>query len=480
MVIYQGLLALIAAVLLIPSLAGGESLPFPGGATFQFKIDEMTDKKACSVFTPMRGVQAAVYDSATVAFWVPEQQGVVARDPAPIMRIDEASSFRLVATEKPHMIGVPPPKAREVVEALYTRRKIAVRWYNFPHREQKNLTVETGDFGAAYDHAVKVCGWSRLNVKRRPLSKEPKVYKGDNGYISASFGGSLAWTVTFMPQFGSCEISAPGVHTVFSSSHGQPEAVLELGKIIFYDPNGQEVSRVVHKEYAPAPITAIIAAARKAGEYGTVELPYEKASLFGFLEAVEYAEKTCKVSVRSAVSTTPTVISPQVAPSPAISQPVIRPPVLILPKVTLETGKEVRLEAKAVKPAAVAPPAVETQDQSDAGQGIGVGRGTGVTLANTDPALAYYIVLIQDKIEGNWTPPKMNPGTTASVILSLRILRSGQVRDLAVDSSSGDRLLDDSVLRAVRLSTPLPPLPPLFKIEMLPMELRFTIVGKKG
>jgi len=185
------------------------------------------------------------------------------------------------------------------------------------------------------------------------------------------------------------------------------------------------------------------------------------------------------------IPTTPVVVAPQVAPPPAISQPVIRPPTLTLPKVTLGTGKEARLEAKAVKPAAAAPPAItspviEGEGQSGAGQGIGVGTETGVTVGNTDPALAYYIVLIQDKVEGNWTPPKVSPGTMASVILSLRILRSGQVRDLAVDSSSGDRLLDDSALGAVRRSIPLPPLPPLYKAETLFLRVRFNFEGVKS
>jgi protein TonB len=133
---------------------------------------------------------------------------------------------------------------------------------------------------------------------------------------------------------------------------------------------------------------------------------------------------------------------------------------------------------KAAAPAAAAT-AVGTQGAPGAVQGLGIAE-TGVTVGNTDPALAYYFVLIQDKITGNWTPPKMGPGTTAGLNLSLRILRSGQVRDLAIDASSGDRILDDSALRAVRLSTPLPPLPPLFRAETLYLQLRFTFVGEKS
>lgn len=145
----------------------------------------------------------------------------------------------------------------------------------------------------------------------------------------------------------------------------------------------------------------------------------------------------------------PRIVAPQVAAAPSIAQPVMTAPTANL--------------------AGAGP-----------GQGVGAATETGVTVDNTDPALAYYFVLIQDKITGNWTPPKMSPGTTANVSVSLRILRSGQVRGLAVGSSSGDHLLDDSAVRAVGLSSPLPPLPPLYRAEALSLELRFTFVGEKS
>lgn len=145
----------------------------------------------------------------------------------------------------------------------------------------------------------------------------------------------------------------------------------------------------------------------------------------------------------------PKIVAPQVASAPTVSQPVMTPSVGDFAK-------------------------------AGVGQGLGVATETGVTVGSTDPALAYYFVLIQDKITGNWTPPKMSPGTTASVSVSLKILRSGQVRNLTVGTSSGDRLLDDSAVRAVSLSSPLPPLPPLFKAEALSLELRFTFVGEKS
>ena len=180
----------------------------------------------------------------------------------------------------------------------------------------------------------------------------------------------------------------------------------------------------------------------------------------------------------------PSVVAPQVAPPPAIAQPVITPPVVTPPRVASRAPQVARSDAETLKAAAappgVAPSSLEAQSNLSLREGLGVGSEPGVHVGNTDPALAYYIVLIQDKIEGNWTPPKMGQGTMASVILSLRILRSGQLRDLGVDSPSGDRHLDDSALRAVRLSTPLPPLPPLYTAETLFLRIRFNFEGVKS
>jgi TonB family protein len=108
---------------------------------------------------------------------------------------------------------------------------------------------------------------------------------------------------------------------------------------------------------------------------------------------------------------------------------------------------------------------------------FGVGE-TRVTVRNTDPALEDYFASIQLKIDRSWSPPKVARGRVA--IVSIRILRSGQVRDVAVDSSSGEPVFDDSALRAVDLSTPLPPLPPLVKSDTLPLELRFTYQEGEG
>ncbi len=128
-----------------------------------------------------------------------------------------------------------------------------------------------------------------------------------------------------------------------------------------------------------------------------------------------------------------------------------------------------------VAPSVVTPPVVTPPQR---GSNIG-SAGAGVSVGSTDPALAYYFVLIQDKVASNWTPPRLQAGTTGTVNLSFKVLRSGQVRELRVETSSEERAIDDSALRAVRLSSPMPPLPPFFKDEELSLQLRFTLVGEK-
>jgi TonB family protein len=70
------------------------------------------------------------------------------------------------------------------------------------------------------------------------------------------------------------------------------------------------------------------------------------------------------------------------------------------------------------------------------------------------------------------------PAPEAVVTVRFRALRSGQVRDLAVETSSGNASLDASALRAIRQSVPLPPFPNLLTEPSL--DLRYRFVMERG
>jgi TonB family protein len=127
--------------------------------------------------------------------------------------------------------------------------------------------------------------------------------------------------------------------------------------------------------------------------------------------------------------------------------------------------------AQARPPAAAPPPAAgpggeagaEKENIEVVGSGGGGPGGT---------ALSSYLALLDWKIQSNW----IALGAAANVtIVRFRVLRSGQVRDLQVEQSSGDASADDAAIRAIRLSVPLPPFPNLMTEPQLTLLYRFNL-----
>ncbi|MGD0266159.1 MAG: TonB family protein [Candidatus Methylomirabilota bacterium] len=176
---------------------------------------------------------------------------------------------------------------------------------------------------------------------------------------------------------------------------------------------------------------------------------------------------------------------PATKPAPE-REPSLRPPPV--------TGKEtVRPAPPTPIPSAPAAPPVPqpVAPVASAGAGTGTGTTSGVEVAVTasgagsgagaGPAgssLASYLTLVDWKIQQNWTPLG-TPGLPETVVVvRFRVLRSGQVRDIALETTSGSASLDASALRAVRQSLPLPPFPNLLTEPWL--DLRYRFVMERG
>lgn len=111
-------------------------------------------------------------------------------------------------------------------------------------------------------------------------------------------------------------------------------------------------------------------------------------------------------------------------------------------------------------------------DVTRKGPGGTGGQGTGV-----DPLL-YYFARIQDKVSGNWMPAAERG--EIQVLVGIRLLNNGQVRDMTIESSSGDRAFDDAAIRALRQALPLPPFPAFVKETSMNLILKFTNKGVGG
>lgn len=101
--------------------------------------------------------------------------------------------------------------------------------------------------------------------------------------------------------------------------------------------------------------------------------------------------------------------------------------------------------------------------------------GTGLATEGIPFPYPYYLVAIQNKVSENWQPPdKSGAVREAKTVVFFQILRNGQITNPRVEQSSGSVELDTAALRAVKLASPLPPLPQGFKEDSLRIHFGFV------
>lgn len=107
------------------------------------------------------------------------------------------------------------------------------------------------------------------------------------------------------------------------------------------------------------------------------------------------------------------------------------------------------------------------------GPGDGLGYGAGGGISNFP--YTYYLQIITDRVSGNWFTALVDPGISGhfQTIVFFKIHKDGQISELKIEQSSGITPLDLSALRAVRSSTPFPPLPRDYEDEYLAIHLIF-------
>ena len=88
----------------------------------------------------------------------------------------------------------------------------------------------------------------------------------------------------------------------------------------------------------------------------------------------------------------------------------------------------------------------------------------------------YYLLTIQQRITNNWTPPSQLLGKNKQLhlVVFFTIDRQGKIADIDVEDTSGSTLLDQSSIRAVQLSNPLPHLPNVIKEDIIRIHFGFT------
>lgn len=87
----------------------------------------------------------------------------------------------------------------------------------------------------------------------------------------------------------------------------------------------------------------------------------------------------------------------------------------------------------------------------------------------------WYIIGIKNKIENRWSTLEVEilSGEIKKVIIKFKILRNGRIERAEIERSSGFTPFDNSALRAVLSSAPLPPLPKDFGEDYLVIHFGF-------
>lgn len=104
----------------------------------------------------------------------------------------------------------------------------------------------------------------------------------------------------------------------------------------------------------------------------------------------------------------------------------------------------------------------------------GVGMGLGSAFGQR---YGWYRDLIETRVAQKWNTSEVDPRISSAppVIVIFDILRHGQVRNVTIAQSSGNRTLDYSAQRAVFQAAPFPPLPAGFDREEARVEIWFLL-----
>jgi TonB family protein len=108
------------------------------------------------------------------------------------------------------------------------------------------------------------------------------------------------------------------------------------------------------------------------------------------------------------------------------------------------------------RPSPGLPGAVKTETAS-----LGVpGLSGDVSVDAADFEFTYYLIAVRNRVGQNWgAPGVVSNGQKVRCVVYFKIDRLGRVSDVRLTESSGVPFFDQSAVRAVQVSNPLPPLP---------------------
>lgn len=105
---------------------------------------------------------------------------------------------------------------------------------------------------------------------------------------------------------------------------------------------------------------------------------------------------------------------------------------------------------------------------------------TDIALDTIDFPYQWYLNAVRLKIDNKWSrlDIQLISGEIKKTIIKFKILRNGKIDDVKIEKSSGYPIFDNTALKAILSSNPLPPLPKEFLEEYLSIHFHFGFENK--
>ncbi len=102
-------------------------------------------------------------------------------------------------------------------------------------------------------------------------------------------------------------------------------------------------------------------------------------------------------------------------------------------------------------------------------------KGHGLAEGSIPKEKVTYFDILWLKIKNNWSiPPELNrKKNVLECIVGIKIKKSGMIMNMWMEKSSGDRLFDDSAMRAISKTAPFPPFSDELKQDYIEIGVRF-------
>lgn len=173
-------------------------------------------------------------------------------------------------------------------------------------------------------------------------------------------------------------------------------------------------------------------------------------------------KKPVVIAKRTVETKTPTIKKPKVSSSELIDRAVSK----IEKKV--KTEKKVKPEEENHVEKAI------SKLESDVGTPVGAGPQGGSPVGAIP--MQMYQMEVEDRIKGNWSyPVSLQSKEDLEAIVVVTVKRDGSILKTEMKKGSSDAIFDDSVLRAIKRSDPLPPFPEGYRESYDEIEIRFNL-----